>query len=140
MSNHTLAIIKPDSVSKSNTGKIIDRILNGGFQILAMQQVMLTRERAETFYAVHRERPFFNNLVEFMTSGSCVPMALKKEGAVTSFRKLIGATNPEEADEGTIRRDFAENIQNNAVHGSDSNENAVKEIAFFFSSLEISTD
>ncbi|HHZ79617.1 MAG TPA: nucleoside-diphosphate kinase [Candidatus Marinimicrobia bacterium] len=140
MSNHTLAIIKPDSVSKSNTGKIIDRILNGGFQILAMQQVMLTRERAEAFYAVHRERPFFNNLVEFMTSGSCVPMALKKEGAVTSFRKLIGATNPEEADEGTIRRDFAENIQNNAVHGSDSNENAVKEIAFFFSSLEISTD
>ena len=140
MSNHTLAIIKPDSVSKSNTGKIIDRILNGGFQILAMQQVMLTRERAEAFYAVHRERPFFNNLVEFITSGSCVPMALKKEGAVTSFRKLIGATNPEEADEGTIRRDFAENIQNNAVHGSDSNENAVKEIAFFFSSLEISTD
>lgn len=140
MSNHTLAIIKPDSVSKSNTGKIIDRILNDGFQVLAMQQVMLTRERAEAFYAVHRERPFFNNLVEFMTSGSCVPMALKKEGAVTSFRKLIGATNPEEADEGTIRRDFAENIQNNAVHGSDSNENAVKEIAFFFSSLEISTD
>ena len=140
MSNHTLAIIKPDSVSKSNTGKIIDRILNGGFQILAMQQVMLTRERAEAFYAVHRERSFFNNLVEFMTSGSCVPMALKKEGAVTSFRKLIGATNPEEADEGTIRRDFAENIRNNAVHGSDSNENAVKEIAFFFSSLEISTD
>ena len=140
MSNHTLAIIKPDSVSKSNTGKIIDRILNGGFQILAMQQVMLTRERAEAFYAVHRERPFFNNLVEFMTSGSCVPMALKKEGAVTSFRKLIGATNPEEADEGTIRRDFAENIQSNAVHGSDSDENAVKEIAFFFSSLEISTD
>ena len=140
MSNHTLSIIKPDSVSKSNTGKIIDRILNGGFQILAMQQVMLNRERAEAFYAVHRERPFFNNLVEFMTSGSCVPMALKKEGAVTSFRKLIGATNPEEADEGTIRRDFAENIQNNAVHGSDSNENAVKEIAFFFSSLEISTD
>ena len=140
MSNHTLAIIKPDSVSKSNTGIIIDRILNGGFQILAMQQVMLTRERAEAFYSVHRERPFFNNLVEFMTSGSCVPMALKKEGAVTSFRKLIGATNPEEADEGTIRRDFAENIQNNAVHGSDSNENAVKEIAFFFSSLEISTD
>ena len=140
MSNHTLAIIKPDSVSKSNTGIIIDRILNGGFQILAMQQVMLTRERAEAFYAVHRERPFFNNLVEFMTSGSCVPMALKKEGAVTSFRKLIGATNPEEADEGTIRRDFAENIQSNAVHGSDSDENAVKEIAFFFSSLEISTD
>jgi len=140
LSNHTLAIIKPDSVSKSNTGKIIDRILNDGFQVLAMQQVMLTRERAEAFYAVHRERPFFNNLVEFMTSGSCVPMALKKEGAVTSFRKLIGATNPEEADEGTIRRDFAENIQNNAVHGSDSDENAVKEIAFFFSSLEISTD
>ena len=140
MSNHTLAIIKPDSVSKSNTGKIIDRILNGGFQILAMQQVMLTKERAGAFYAVHSERSFFNHLVDFMTSKPCVPIALKKEDAVTSFRKLIGATNPEEADEGTIRRDFAENIQNNAVHGSDSNENAVKEIAFFFSSLEISTD
>lgn len=137
MGNHTLAIIKPDSVSKNNTGKIIDRILDSGFQILAMQQVMLTRERAETFYAVHSERPFFNDLVEFMTSKPCVPIALKKEDAVTSFRELIGATNPDEADEGTIRRDFAENVQNNAVHGSDSDENSVKEIAFFFPSLEI---
>ena len=137
MRNHTLAIIKPDSISKNNTGKIIDRILDGGFQILAMQQLLLTRKRAEAFYAVHAERPFFNNLVEFMASKPCVPIALKKEDAVTSFRELIGATNPDEADEGTIRRDFAENVQNNAVHGSDSDENAVKEIAFFFPSLEI---
>ena len=137
MGYHTLAIIKPDSVSKNNTGKIIDRILDGGFQILAMQQVMLTRERAEAFYAVHSERPFFTDLVEFMTSKPCVPIALQKEDAVTAFRKLIGATNPDEADEGTIRRDFAENVQNKAVHGADSDENAVKEIAFFFSSLEI---
>ena len=137
MGNHTLAIIKPDSVSKNNTGKIIDRILDGGFQILAMQQVMLTRERAGAFYAVHSERPFFNHLVDFMTSKPCVPIALKKEDAVTSFRELIGATNPDEADEGTIRKDFAESVQNNAVHGSDSDENAVKEIAFFFPSFEI---
>ena len=137
MGNHTLAIIKPDSVSKNNTGKIIDRILDGSFQILAMQQLQLTRERAESFYAVHSERPFFNDLMEFMTSKPCVPIALKKENAVTSFRELIGATNPDEADEGTIRRDFAENVQNNAVHGSDSDENALKEIAFFFPSLEI---
>ena len=137
MRNHTLAIIKPDSVSKNNTGKIIDRILGDGFQILAMQQVMLTKERAGVFYAVHSERPFFNDLMEFMTSKPCVPIVLTKEDAVTSFRELIGATNPDEADEGTIRRDFAENVQNNAVHGSDSDENAVKEIAFFFPSLEI---
>ena len=137
MGNHSLAIIKPDSVSKNNTGKIIDRILDGGFQILAMQQLLLTKKRAEAFYAVHSERPFFNDLMEFMTSKPCVPIALKKENAVTSFRELIGSTNPDEADEGTIRRDFAENVQNNAVHGSDSDENAVKEIAFFFPSLEI---
>ena len=98
---------------------------------------MLTRERAGAFYAVHSERHFFNHLVDFMTSKPCVPNAIKKEDAVTSFRELIGATNPDEADEGTIRRDFAENVQNNAVHGSDSDENAVKEIAFFFPSLEI---
>ena len=137
MRNHTLAIIKPDSVSKNNTGKIIDRILGDGFQILAMQQVMLTRERAEAFYAVHSERPFFNDLMEFMTSKPCIPIALNKEDAVKSFRELIGSTNPDEADEETIRRDFAENVQNNAIHGSDSDENAVKEIAFFFPSLEI---
>ncbi len=101
---------------------------------------MLTKERAEAFYAVHSERSFFNDLMEFMTSKPCVPIALKKEDAVTSFRELIGATNPDEADEGTIRKDFAESVQNNAVHGSDSDENAVKEIAFFFPSLEIPID
>ena len=137
MGYHTLAIIKPDSVSNNNTGKIIDRILEGGFQILTMQQLLLTRKRAEDFYAVHSERPFFSDLVEFMTSKPCVPIALKKEDAVTSFRELIGATNPDEADEGTIRRDFAENVQNNAVHGSDSATSAVREINYFFTEEEI---
>ena len=140
MSNRTLAIIKPDSVRKNNTGKIIDRILSAGFEIAAMEQKYLSQERAEAFYDIHRERPFFNDLVAFMTSGPCVPMALRKSSAVNSFRKLIGATDPEQAAEGTIRKEFAENVQNNAVHGSDSDENAAKEIAFFFPSVEISTD
>ncbi|MEE2877015.1 MAG: nucleoside-diphosphate kinase [Candidatus Neomarinimicrobiota bacterium] len=140
MSNRTLAIIKPDSVRKNNTGKIIDRILSASFEIAAMEQQHFSRERAEGFYDIHRERPFFNDLISFMASGPCVAMALKKNSAVSSFRELIGETDPEKADEGTIRREFAENVQSNAVHGSDSDENAAKEIAFFFPSLEISTD
>jgi nucleoside-diphosphate kinase len=97
----------------------------------------LSREKAEGFYAVHKERPFYNDLVDFMTSGPCMPMALEKEDAVNSFRSLIGATNPADAEAGTIRKDFAENIQNNAVHGSDSDKNAQKEIAYFYTSNEI---
>ena len=100
----------------------------------------MTKEEAQRFYAVHKERPFFNDLVEFMTSGSCIIAALKKENAVEAWRETIGATNPVEADEGTIRKLYAESVQNNAVHGSDSDENAVKEIAFFFSSDEILTE
>jgi len=99
--------------------------------------VHLSREKAEEFYTVHKDRPFYNDLVDFMTSGPCMPLALNHEDAVNSFRKLIGSTNPAEAEEGTIRKDFAESVQNNAVHGSDSNENAEKEIAFFFTSNEI---
>lgn len=137
MSNKTLAIIKPDAVGNGFTGKIMDRIIEAGFKVKAAQLMQLSREKAEGFYAVHNERPFFNDLVDFMISGPCMPMALEKENAVNSFRNLIGATNPEEAADGTIRKDFAESIQNNAVHGSDSNENAQKEIAYFFTSNEI---
>ncbi len=137
MSNRTLAIIKPDAVGKGYTGKIIDRILSAGFNVLGAKLVHLSREKAEGFYAVHTERPFFNDLVDFMTSGPCMPLVVEHDGAVNAFRTLIGSTNPAEADEGTIRKDFAESIQNNAVHGSDSNENAEKEIAFFFTSEEI---
>ena len=140
MSNMTLAIIKPDAVGKRFTGKIIDHILSTGFDIAAMKKIHMTTEEAQGFYAVHKERPFFNDLVEFMTSGSCIIAALKKENAVEAWRETIGATNPVEADEGTIRKLYAESVQNNAVHGSDSDENAVKEIAFFFSSDEILTE
>tara|TARA_B100000029_G_scaffold515208_1_gene621142 strand:+ start:42845 stop:43258 length:414 start_codon:yes stop_codon:yes gene_type:complete len=137
LNNKTLAIIKPDSVIKNNTGKIIDRILSAEFIIAAMEQRELSKNDAKTFYKIHKERPFFEDLVSFMTSGPCVPIVLKKNNAVLSFRNLIGSTNPEEADFGTIRKDFAENVQNNAVHGSDSDENAIKEIAFFFPTFEI---
>ncbi|MBT3216283.1 MAG: nucleoside-diphosphate kinase [Candidatus Marinimicrobia bacterium] len=137
MSNKTLAIIKPDAVKNAYTGKIIDRILSADFKVLGARLVHLSREKAEEFYTVHKDRPFYNDLVDFMTSGPCMPLALNHEDAVNSFRKLIGSTNPAEAEEGTIRKDFAESVQNNAVHGSDSNENAEKEIAFFFTSNEI---
>ena len=137
MSNKTLAIIKPDAVGNGFTGKIMDRIIEAGFKVQAAQLMYLSREQAEGFYAVHKERPFYNDLVNFMTSGPCMPMALEKDDAVNAFRSLIGATNPEEAADGSIRKDFAESIQNNAVHGSDSNENAQKEIAYFFTSNEI---
>ncbi len=137
MTNRTLAIIKPDAVNKMLTGKIIDRILSGGFAILNMKQVHLTKKQAEGFYAIHRDKPFYNDLVVFMSSAPCIVLVLKKENAVEAWRNLMGATNPEEAAEGTLRKEFAENIQNNAVHGSDSNENAIKEIAFFFSTSEI---
>ena len=137
MSNRTLAIIKPDAVDNGYTGKIIDRIISAGFKIRAARLMHLSREQAESFYAVHRGRPFYNDLVDFMTSGPCMPMVLEHEDAVNAFRELIGATNPAKANEGTIRKDFAESVQNNAVHGSDSNETAQKEIAFFYSTDQI---
>lgn len=137
MTNRTLAIIKPDAVKKMLTGKIIDRILKGGFAIIHMKQIHLTKKQAEGFYAIHRDKPFYNDLVAFMSSAPCIVLVLKKENAVDELRKVMGATNPDLADEGTIRKDFADNIQNNAIHGSDSNENAIKEIAFFFSTSEI---
>ena len=133
----TLSIIKPDAVKKNVIGKIIDRFESNGLRIAAMKKVQLSEQDAGEFYAVHKERPFFGELVEFMTSGPVVVMVLEGENAVAKNRELMGATNPEEAAPGTIRADFAESIDANAVHGSDSLENAAKEIAFFFAQREI---
>jgi nucleoside-diphosphate kinase len=129
-------MIKPDATSKAYTGAILDRILKAGFTIKAMKWTKLSAEKAGAFYAVHKERPFYGELVEFMSSGPIVAAILEKENAVADFRKLIGATNPAQADEGTIRKDFAASVGENAVHGSDSDENAIIESNFFFSQLE----
>ena len=137
MNNRTFAIIKPDAVKNGNTGKIYDRILKADFKILCAKLLRMTITQAEGFYDVHRERPFFNELTEFMSSGACMVLALEKDDAVNEWRKTIGATNPDDAELGTIRKDFAINVQENAVHGSDSNENAEKEIGFFFSQSEL---
>ena len=137
MKNKTLAIIKPDAVRDNKIGEIIAMITQVGFKIKAMKMVRLTKEAAEGFYEIHKERSFFGELIEYMTSGPCVPIALEKNNAVEDYRKLIGATDPEKAAEGTIRKLYASNIQFNAVHGSDSDENAVKEIAHFFSRKEL---
>ena len=137
MNNRTLAIIKPDAVGNGHTGAIINHIVKAGFKIKAMRMVHLTKSSAEGFYEVHKERSFFGELVEYMTSGPCIPVALEKVNAVEDFRKLIGATDPAKAAEGTIRKLYAKNIQFNAIHGSDSNENALKEISHFFASDEL---
>jgi len=136
MSNITFTMIKPDATGKSYTGAIIDRILKAGFSIRAMKWTRLTKDQAGAFYAIHKERPFYAELVEFMSSGPIVAAILEKENAVAEFRKLIGATNPAQAEEGTIRKDFAASVGENAVHGSDSDENAIIEGNFFFSQLE----
>ncbi|EIE6923011.1 nucleoside-diphosphate kinase [Campylobacter coli] len=133
----TLSIVKPDAVKKGVIGKILDRFESNGLRIAAMKKVQLSKEQAEAFYAVHKERPFFKDLVEFMISGPVVVSVLEGEGAVLKNRDLMGATNPKEAQPGTIRADFAESIDANAVHGSDSLENAKIEIEFFFKSNEI---
>ncbi|EOI7950747.1 nucleoside-diphosphate kinase [Campylobacter coli] len=133
----TLSIIKPDAVKKGVIGKILDRFESNGLRIAAMKKVQLSKEQAEAFYAVHKERPFFKDLVEFMISGPVVVSVLEGEGAVLKNRDLMGETNPKEAQPGTIRADFAESIDANAVHGSDSLENAKIEIEFFFKSNEI---
>ncbi len=129
----TLSIIKPDATRRNITGKVIDRLEQAGLRIIAQRRIRLTKERAEAFYGVHRERPFFNDLVAFMTSGPIVVQALEGEDAIARNREVMGATNPAEAAEGTIRKDFAESIEANSVHGSDSPETAAEEIAFFFS-------
>lgn len=133
----TLSIIKPDAVKKGVIGKIIDRFESNGLRIAAMKKVQLTEEKAGEFYAVHKERPFFKDLVDFMISGPVVVMVLEGENAVLKNRDLMGATNPKEAEAGTIRADFAESIDANAVHGSDSLENAGIEIDFFFDKSDI---
>ena len=137
MSSKTLAILKPDCVRKDLIGQVITKINEAGFKIKAMKMVRLTDESAGGFYEIHSERPFFNDLLTYMTSGPVVPIALEKENAVEDFRKLIGATNPENAEEGTIRRMYAESIEQNIVHGSDSDENAAIEISHFFSRKEL---
>jgi nucleoside-diphosphate kinase len=137
MAERTLAILKPDCVRKALCGKVIARIEDAGFTILAMKMIRLTEETAGSFYAVHRGRPFYDELVKFMSSGKCVPIALEKENAVADFRKLIGATDPKDADPGTIRKDFASSKGENIVHGSDSAENGRIEVSFFFPEKEI---
>ena len=136
MTNRTFTMIKPDAFSKGHTGAIIAMIEKAGFRIVALKKIRLSEEKAGEFYAVHKERPFYVELVEFMSSGPIVAAILEKDNAVEDFRKLIGATDPSKADEGTIRKLYAESVGKNAVHGSDSNENAHIEGQFFFSGME----
>ncbi|MCX6170693.1 MAG: nucleoside-diphosphate kinase [Ignavibacteriales bacterium] len=137
MNNRTLAILKPDCVKKNLIGKVITQIQNAGFKVSALKMVKLTEDSVKGFYEIHKERPFFNDLIAYMTSGPCVPIALEKDNAVEDFRKLIGATDPVKALEGTIRKLYADSIQENIVHGSDSDENAANEILHFFSRKEL---
>ena len=133
----TFGIIKPDAVRGGKTGAIIQRITDGGFRVRALKLIQMTLAEAEGFYAVHKERPFFPELTQFMSSAPCVVMALEKEGAVKAWRDLMGATDPAKADEGTLRKEFGGSMGENAVHGSDSEENARIEISYFFSQLEL---
>jgi nucleoside-diphosphate kinase len=135
-SNITLTMIKPDAVAAGHAGKIIDLIIQSGFKVQALKLSRLSTEKAEEFYAVHKERGFFNDLIRFMTEGPVIAAVLEKENAVEDFRKLIGATNPANAADGTIRKLYATDIERNAVHGSDSDENAALEASFHFSGLE----
>jgi nucleoside-diphosphate kinase len=137
MSNITLTIIKPDAVKDGHTGGIINDIIAAGFKVKAMKLKQLSAAEAGAFYAVHKERPFYNDLVNYMISGPVVPMVLEKDDAVQSFRTLIGATNPANAEAGTIRQKYGKSIESNAIHGSDSDENAAIEASFFFSGCEI---
>lgn len=137
MSNKTLAILKPDCLEKKVHGKVIQHILDAGFTIKGMRLIQLTAESAKKFYEVHKERPFYGELVAYMTSGPVIPMCLEKDNAVADFRKTIGATNPANAEAGTIRKLYAESIERNIIHGSDSDENAKKEIAHFFNDSDL---
>jgi nucleoside-diphosphate kinase len=137
MANRTLTIIKPDSVRKRNFGKILSRIEAEGFTVLGIRKLALSQRQAEGFYAVHRERPFFKDLVRYMMSGPVYVAALERDGAVPALRKLMGATDPKKADKGTIRAEFGESIEQNAIHGSDSDENAKVEIGFFFAESDL---
>ncbi len=134
--NRTFTMIKPDAVADGNTGAIIKMIEEAGYKIIAMKKMLLSVDRAGEFYAVHKKLPFYDDLCEYMSSNPIIPMILEKENAVEDFRTLIGATNPANADEGTIRKLFARSIEANAIHGSDSDDNAVIEGNFFFSGIE----
>jgi nucleoside-diphosphate kinase len=135
--NLTFGIIKPDAVRAGKTGAVLQRIIDGGFKVRAMKLISMSKPQAEGFYEVHRERPFFGELTEFMSSGPCVVLALEKSGAVKGWRDLMGATDPAKADDGTIRKEFGASLGENAVHGSDSEENAAIEVSYFFSKLEL---
>lgn len=137
MGNRTFAMIKPDAVNNGHSGKILDRIINAKFKILGIKMIRMTKKQAEGFYSIHSEKPFFEDLTSFMSSGKTLVLALEKENAVESWRNTIGATNPEEAEKGTIRKDFASSLSENAVHGADSDKNALIEIGFFFSEAEL---
>ena len=136
MSNRTFTMIKPDAMKSGHAGAILDRIIKEGFKVVSLKMTKLSAEKAGEFYAIHKERPFYGELVQFMSSGPIIAAILEKENAVVSFRDLIGATNPAQAAEGTIRKMFATSVGENAVHGSDSDENAKIEGDFFFSGLE----
>jgi nucleoside-diphosphate kinase len=138
--NLTFTMIKPEAVSDGFSGAITEKIENAGFEIIAMKMTRLSNERAGDFYMVHKDRPFYSSLCDYMSSGKIIAMVLKKDNAVEDYRKLIGATDPEKADEGTIRKLYAKSLQSNAVHGSDSDENARIEAGFFFSDLEFFND
>jgi nucleoside-diphosphate kinase len=133
----TLCIMKPDCVRKQLQGEVLARIQKGGFKVIGMKQLSMTKSMAEGFYAIHKGKPFFDGLVEFMTSGPCVPVALEKVNAVADYRTLIGATDPKEAAPGTVRRDFADSKGENIVHGSDSPENGMIEVSYFFAQTEL---
>ncbi len=135
--DRTLAILKPDCVQNNKIGHVLQHLLDAGFKIVGMKMVKLTKETAGEFYAVHKERPFYAELVDFMTESRIVPIALERENAVTELRKVIGATDPAEAEEGTVRKLYAESKGRNIIHASDSNENAAIELSFFFSSREL---
>lgn len=133
----TFAIIKPDAVARNISGRIISKIEENGFQIIAMKKLWLTKKQAEGFYAVHRGKPFFDSLTTYLSSGPCIALVLQKDGAIAAWRKLMGATNPANADPGTIRKEFAESLERNSVHGSDAPATAEYEITYFFSVLEL---
>ncbi len=137
MTQRTLTIVKPDAVANGNTGRIVAHLEREGFRILAGRMMRLTTEQARAFYAVHRERPFYNDLVAYMTSGPVWPLCLERDDAVTTLREVMGATNPANAADGTIRKLYGESIERNAIHGSDSPENAAVEVAFFFPAAEL---
>jgi nucleoside-diphosphate kinase len=133
----TFGIIKPDAVTRNITGKIISKIEENGFTIIAMKKLWLTKKQAEGFYAVHKDKPFFQSLTDYMSSGPCIAMVLEKDNAIAAWRKLMGATNPAQAAPGTIRKEYAVNLETNSVHGSDAAETAEFEIKYFFSNLEV---